>query len=124
MNALGKEIRRLREEQGISLRELAKRLDVSAAFLSDVELGRRYPSDDVLKEIAKRLKTKYKKLKEFDNRAPVEELKQAAENDLEFGHALRAVIEKKVTGAEILEWLREDLEKAQVYLNWLKEQYQ
>lgn len=34
-------LRILREKHGVSLRELAVRLELSAAFLSDVELGRR-----------------------------------------------------------------------------------
>lgn len=34
-------LRRARKERGISLRALAKRLHISAAYLSDIELGRR-----------------------------------------------------------------------------------
>jgi transcriptional regulator with XRE-family HTH domain len=38
---LGQAIREAREKKGISLRELARRLDVSAPYISDVEHGRR-----------------------------------------------------------------------------------
>ena len=44
-SGLGQRIRELRGKKDLSLRELAKKLDVSAAFLSDIELGRRYPSE-------------------------------------------------------------------------------
>jgi hypothetical protein len=41
MEALGQYMRRRRDELDLSLREFAKRLDCSAAFISDIELGRR-----------------------------------------------------------------------------------
>ena len=48
MKTLGQRIRELREEKDFSLRELAKKSGVTAPFLSDIELGRRYPSEKVL----------------------------------------------------------------------------
>ena len=39
MKTLGEHIRELREERDLSLRELATKIQVSAAFMSDVELG-------------------------------------------------------------------------------------
>lgn len=41
LETFGKSLRDLREDTDISLREMAKLLGVSAAFLSDCELGRR-----------------------------------------------------------------------------------
>lgn len=41
LETFGKSLRNLREDTDISLREMAKVLGVSAAFLSDCELGRR-----------------------------------------------------------------------------------
>ena len=43
---LGKKLRELRERAGLSLREVAKAAKVSAPFLSDVELGRRFPANE------------------------------------------------------------------------------
>lgn len=37
----GEFLREHRQHQGISLREIARRMGLSAAYLSDVELGRR-----------------------------------------------------------------------------------
>jgi transcriptional regulator with XRE-family HTH domain len=39
----------------ISLRELAKKIGVSGAFLSDIELGRRFPSQDKIELLAEEI---------------------------------------------------------------------
>ena len=57
---LGQEIRRLRESKGITLRELARRVGVSAPFLSDLEHGRR--STTHLASIAKELGVPFEQL--------------------------------------------------------------
>lgn len=41
---LGEEMREARKGMGLSLRELARRVKLSAMYLCDIELGRRYPS--------------------------------------------------------------------------------
>lgn len=41
----GKEMRKIRERVGIGLRAMAERIDVSPAYLSDLELGRRIFSE-------------------------------------------------------------------------------
>ena len=38
---IGSQLRKLREDAGLSLREVARRLNYSAAHVSDLELGRR-----------------------------------------------------------------------------------
>src|SRR5688572_916128 len=53
---LGQEIMRLRMLGGITLRRFAELIDVSAAYVSDIEHDRRRPSDDVLRRMAKQLK--------------------------------------------------------------------
>ena len=45
----GKNFRQLRQKADLSLSEVARRCEVSKAFLSDVELGRRAPNDAILK---------------------------------------------------------------------------
>jgi transcriptional regulator with XRE-family HTH domain len=39
--AAGKIVRDARKRAGVSLRELARRMDISAPYLSDMELGKR-----------------------------------------------------------------------------------
>lgn len=50
---LGQKMRQLRERQGVTLREIARRLDLSAPYVSDLELGRRAGWTD---ELIKRYK--------------------------------------------------------------------
>ena len=94
MKTLGDRMRELREEQDISLRELARKLDLSAAFLSDVELGRRYPSNKVLTRIARELGVKPDELRRYDTRPPLEDLKRLAQSNPAYGVALRRIVVK------------------------------
>ena len=57
MSVIGVSIRRLREEQDLTLRELAKDVGVSPSFLSQVEQGKASPSLATLKSIATELQT-------------------------------------------------------------------
>ncbi len=99
---LGQRIRELREEHDLSLRELAKRLGCSAAFLSDIELGRRYPSDSNLKDLANLLKTSVDDLKAHDTRAPIEEMKRLTATDPKYALAFRTMIDRKFSADELL----------------------
>jgi transcriptional regulator with XRE-family HTH domain len=106
MKTLGEHIRELREQRDLSVRELAKKLKISAPFLSDVELGRRHPSDDVLKAIASALGTTVGDLKEHDARPPIQELKRIAANNPAMGFALRKVVDEDIDPDELLEFLK------------------
>ena len=102
MEGLGSFMRRRRDELDLSLREFAKRLDCSAAFISDIELGRRHPSDKVLAEIAKVLEVKLETLQALDERPPIEDIKRLTQNDPRYALAFRTMIDKKVTAEELL----------------------
>jgi transcriptional regulator with XRE-family HTH domain len=106
MKVLGDRIRELRDERDLSVRELAKKIGVSAPFLSDVELGRRHPSDDVLASIARALGTTFEELRKHDARAPVQELRRLAADDPAMGFALRRVVDEGVSADELLEFLK------------------
>ncbi len=109
MKTQGERIRELREELDLSLRELARSLDVSAAFLSDVELGRRYPTEEMLAKISKKLRTSLEDLQSHDSRAPLDELRRMASSDPAFGFALRRVVDTiaddQLTADELLKML-------------------
>jgi transcriptional regulator with XRE-family HTH domain len=105
MKTLGERIRELREELDLSVREVAKKLKVSAPFLSDVELGRRHPSEDVLGRLASILKTTTEELKKHDARAPVQELKRLAASNPAMGFALRKVVDEGVSPEDLLKFL-------------------
>lgn len=87
-------MRELRDKADLSLRELAGKVGVSAPFLSDVELGRRYPSDDVLRKIADELKTSFEGLKALDTRAAYADIKRLMLADPQAGFAFRTAAEK------------------------------
>ena len=95
-------MRRRRDELDFSLRELAKRLDCSAAFISDIELGRRHPSDKVLAEIARVLEVKLEILQAMDERAPIADIKRLTQSDPRYALAFRTMIDKKVSPEELL----------------------
>ncbi len=107
MKSLGQRLRELREAKDFSLRELAKKLDVSAAFLSDVELGRRFPSSDVLVKMAQILGVTAAELKAFDSRAPVEDLKRIATSNPTYGFALRRMVEKGVSADDLMKFVKQ-----------------
>jgi transcriptional regulator with XRE-family HTH domain len=114
---LGREIRRLRKEAGITLRGLAVTLEVSAAHLSDIEHNRRRPSDDLLRKIARALRkagATYASLEHLATgldadtrewavstpgvRKLLRMLKQSGLRPLEILPALEKVIERKKAG--------------------------
>ena len=102
MKTLGEYIRELREKNDLSLREFAKRLNLSAPFVSDIELGRRYPSEDVLEKIAKTLGVSTEELRSYDTRIPISELKKLAKSSPAYGIALRKLADKKISPEEII----------------------
>ena len=94
VKTLGERIRELRAEKDLSLREFAKKLGgLSAAFLSDVELGRRHPSEKVLTDMARVFGTTVDDLRTYDARPPVEELKRLVQQHPELGFAFRRAVE-------------------------------
>jgi transcriptional regulator with XRE-family HTH domain len=95
---LGQRLRELRESSGLSLREVAKSANISAPFLSDVELGRRYPANETLALIARKLHASADDLKKYDHRSALADLKQLAEGNPNLGSALSALIDRVKSG--------------------------
>jgi transcriptional regulator with XRE-family HTH domain len=91
--SLGERIKELRMKSGLSLRQLAGKLSKSPAFMSDVELGRRFPSDEVLADIANLLKTSMEDLKALDTRSSLDDIKRLAQRDPNWGVAFRTAAE-------------------------------
>jgi len=100
---LGQFIRELRDKKDISLRELARKADISAPFLSDVELGRRNPSEHNLRRIAELLDADYEELKSYDSRPPIEEMKQKTAANPAYGAAFRKVVNSNLSPDELME---------------------
>lgn len=109
---LGQRLRQLREKRDLSLRELGEKLGEkvgkkSAAFLSDVEFGRRFPSEEVLKALAKALGTTFDALKKYDNRVPMADVREKVLRDPALAVALRTVLDKGIKGDELLKLIKD-----------------
>lgn len=74
MTVIGTTIKRVRDEQGMTLRELAKDVGVSPSFLSQVEKGKASPSLATLKAIATELQTTVGRLVGDDSSHPNDRL--------------------------------------------------
>jgi len=46
--SLGQWLHELRDKADLSLRELARKVGISSPFLSDIDLGRIFPSEEIL----------------------------------------------------------------------------
>jgi transcriptional regulator with XRE-family HTH domain len=96
--SLGQRLRELRDRADLSLRELAKRIGISSPFLSDIELGRRFPSEEILEKLAAALNVSLTELKKYDNREPIADLKRLMDSDPKLGFAFRTAVEKLKSG--------------------------
>jgi transcriptional regulator with XRE-family HTH domain len=96
--SLGQRLRELRDKADLSVRELAKRIGISSPFLSDIELGRRFPSEEILGKLAAALNVPLEYLKQYDNRAPIADLKRLMDSDPKLGLAFRTAVEKLKSG--------------------------
>lgn len=101
--SLGKRIRELRDGRDLSLRGFASKVGVSAPFVSDVELGRRYPSEKLLQLMATVLGVTVDDLKAHDTRAPVEEMKQRVAANPRYALAFRTLMDRNLTPEELLD---------------------
>jgi len=110
---MGGEIQRLRTKAGHTLRGFAQLVEVSAAYLSDIERDRRRPSPEVLERIVKQLKAVGATPEAFD------ELNTRLEPDLRRWMAdtpgarqlLREVYESRRDPREILRQLEKQVRK-------------
>jgi transcriptional regulator with XRE-family HTH domain len=102
IKSFGQTIRELREAKDLSVRELAKKADVSPAFMSDVELGRRHPSEETLKRIAQILGTSAGQLRDLDTRPAVEEIRRLTTSDPAYAFAFRQLLDKRLSPSELL----------------------
>lgn len=91
---LGDRIRELRNERDLSLRDLAKAVDVSAPFLTDVEKHRRYPKEETLQKLANALGTTIEDLKAHDSRPPTKEISELADENVDYAFAFRRIVDQ------------------------------
>ena len=80
------------------MRELAKIIGISPPFISDIELGRRFPSEEILKKLARALNVPVEELKQYDNREPIADLRRLMDSNPKLGFAFRTAMEKVKSG--------------------------
>ena len=79
METLGTFLRATRNRKGLTLRDLAARARVSAAFLSDLELGRKAAKESTLTRIAQGLGISSRKLSALAKQHRIEALRSELE---------------------------------------------
>lgn len=109
--SLGDTIRKLRLRAGLALREMARRVGVSASHQSDIEHGRRMPSDEVLRKIADQLSEVGGTFEAMRLLKPQleEDLDKWVTADRHVRQLLREWKDSGVSGRRLLERYREDL---------------
>ena len=98
--SFGAKLREEREKKNISLRELAKKIGVSGAFLSDIELGRRFPSQDKVELLAKEIGIPVEELSKHDFRNEADSIRQMMFADSNAGMAFRTLKERISNGED------------------------
>lgn len=86
----------------MSLRKLAIILGLSAPFISDIELGRRYPSESVMEKMAAVFGIPVERLRVADPRVPVQELRKLVSENPAYGIVLRKLVDGKIAPEDIL----------------------
>jgi len=115
--SLGTLIRSRRSEKQISLRALARQIKTSATFLSDIELGRRFPSTTVLARIATTLDISSDVLLRFDHRSVVNALEGLLRREPGLTTAMNSLVNQlekgKLTASDLITKLNMDAVKAE-----------
>ena len=87
---LGERIRARRLELRITLREFARRVGVSAPYVTDLEAGRRHPGPEILARIAKELTLPPGELEALDTRLS-QDVRKWVETQPEVAQLLRTL---------------------------------
>ncbi len=95
---LGSRIRQLRLAKQMSLREFARRLGLSHVFLSDLETGSRFPSEEVMERIALELGVRFEDLQVLDPRLQSDELSKHSQKDISLALVFKRVTQRLLSG--------------------------
>lgn len=111
MQTIGQFIREKRTARGLSLRGLALQAGITPPFLSDIERGRRFPSDKSRGKLAPLLGVEKNQLDQFDYRkdlpAMVELMQNYPDVQQAFRYTMQRVREGKLQPAELAKLLSE-----------------
>ena len=80
---LGKRIKELRKDAGLTQEKLAELIDIETTSLSGIESGRHFPSLPTLEKIAKNLNVELKSLFNFNHLRTIEQMKADIVNNID-----------------------------------------
>ena len=69
-------------------------------------MGKRYPSDEVLAEIAKVLGVKKSELEKYDVRSDVQDFKKLSQTDPQYAYAFRKMIDQKIDPEDVMKAIK------------------
>ncbi len=105
---IGQRIREIRDGKKISLRDFAIKIKLSPAFVSDVELGRRYPSEEIIQKMASALGVRPTELNAYNPKPVVEEIKRRSlQADPELGFLMRGKLKTDKDFDDLKKYLRD-----------------
>ena len=93
--SLGQTIRSARQERGYSLRRMAREICVTPPYASDFELGRRVPSETVLRKISDLLSIDFDLLMQLAGRVGEDAERYLKENRLA-GRLIRTIADERL----------------------------
>lgn len=73
---LGKRIKELRKEAGLTQEKLAELIDIETTSLSGIESGRHFPSLPTIEKIANKLNVELKALFDFSHLKSIDKMKE------------------------------------------------
>lgn len=73
---LGKRIKELRKEAGLTQEKLAELIDIETTSLSGIESGRHFPSLPTIEKIANKLNVELKALFDFNHLKSIDKMKE------------------------------------------------
>lgn len=97
---LGETLRDARLALDLGLRELAKEIELTPSYLSDIENDRRVPSEDVLGQFAKRLNLSFDELMSLAGRVG-DQAERYLKREPMVGVLFRRISEKRLSADEI-----------------------
>lgn len=104
---IGQRVRGLRDEKGMTLREFASKLKLSPAFISDVELGRRHPTPEIIQKMALILGVRNDELQAYDPKPVVDDIRRRTlQMDPELGFLMRGKLKNDKDYEELKNLLR------------------
>lgn len=80
---LGKRIKELRKNAGLTQEQLAEMIDIETTSLSGIESGRHFPSLPTLEKIAFSLNTELKSLFDFNHLHSIDKMKDVIRNNID-----------------------------------------